>query len=456
MIIINKYHIFYAVGILSILFVSVWLGLHFTSNDLEETNEITGMVLATTNDTITIQNDQELIYTFTVEELNTKVGDNVAIKYTGIIDAEKERQTTNVIDCTILPTSADDIVAHNSDDDIFSQFYILASDYLKDMTLSEKIGQLLLVRYPADANDAIKNYKVGGFTFYENDFRDKTKKEVASLMANLQKTSKIPLLTAVDEEGGEVVRVSSNPNLRSTRFSSSRELYNQGGFDRIKEDTIEKSALLDELGLNLNLAPVVDIAPSPTDYMYSRTLGEDTEKTSTYAKTVIEASKTTPVSYTLKHFPGYGSNYDTHYGPTTDRRTLEDIKANDLPPFAAGIAAGAEAILFSHNTIEKVDPDNPASLSSSIHNLLRGHLGFTGVAITDDLSMGATSSIPNAVEKAILAGNDLIMVTDYEESFNEIKDAVDDGRISENKIDELAHKIIAWKFYKGLMYENQK
>ena len=111
------------------------------------------------------------------------------------------------------------------------------------------------------------------------------------MIKEVQEVSKIPLLTAVDEEGGKVVRISSNKNLVEEPFKSSKELYKEGGFERIKEDTIEKSKVLNNLGLNVNLAPVVDVSTNASDYMYERALGENTELTATYAKTVISASK---------------------------------------------------------------------------------------------------------------------------------------------------------------------
>ena len=106
---------------------------------------------------------------------------------------------------------------------------------------------------------------------------------------------------------------------------------------KTSEDTKRKSSLLESLGLNLNLAPVVDVSTNSTDYIYNRTLGEGVELTKTYAKTVIEASKdNNSVSYVLKHFPGYGNNKDTHTGIVTDKRSLESLKENDLPPFENG------------------------------------------------------------------------------------------------------------------------
>ena len=340
---------------------------------------------------------------------------------------------------------------------IFDQFVTLANNKLKTMTLDEKIAQLLLVRYPdRDMVQTLEKYQFGGYVFYAKDFKNKTTEEVQAMMNELQSVSKIPILTAVDEEGGTVVRVSSNSNLAKERFKSPRELYLEGGFTKIEEDTINKSILLNNLGINLNLAPVVDVSTNSSDYMYKRTLGEDTTLTSNYAKTVIKASKGLGVSYTLKHFPGYGNNADTHTGTAVDNRTYEEILKNDLPPFEAGISEGAEAVLVSHNTVTSIDDKNPASLSKDVHNLLRNELGFTGIIITDDLAMGAVSTINNATVKALLAGNDLIITTDYEESIEEIKEAINDNIIDESLIDKLAVRVLAWKYYKGLIFENQK
>ena len=210
------------------------------------------------------------------------------------------------------------------------------------------------------------------------------------------------------------------------------------------------------MGLNLNLAPVVDVTTNQSAYMYERSFGKDTALTSNYAKTVIEASKKTGVSYTLKHFPGYGNNADTHQSSTTDNRSLDDIFNNDIPPFESGIRAGAEAVLVSHNIVASIDANKPASLSSSVHNILRNRLDFTGIIITDDLDMGATNSVDQKYVEAILSGNDLLIVTDYEEAIKEVKKALQDGDISEELIDKLAFRILAWKYYKGLLSDTEK
>lgn len=421
-------------------------------------NQLMAMVINIDNDKLTVKDENDGIYTFNSKKEKLNIGDVVVIEYAGLLDKTKSLQNNSLIN--ISPVSQDEeeyFYNARSNNGLFSQFSTLASNKLKTMSLDEKIGQILLVKYPdANAEEALKKYHFAGYVFFEKDFRDKSEKDVQDMMSNLQKVATTPILTTVDEEGGTVVRISSNPNLVASKFLSPRELYQDGGFDAIKDDVIEKDKILSNLGINVNLAPVVDVSTNPDDYMYDRTLGEDTELTSTYAKTVIEASKGSKVSYVLKHFPGYGDNDDTHAGEVLDNRSKESIETNDLPPFEAGIQSQAEAILVSHNTVVNIDNANPASLSPSIHNLLRNNLGFTGVIMTDDLSMGATSSIDNAVVKALLAGNDLIMVTDYENSINELKDALEDGTISEELIDNAAHKVLSWKYYKGLMSQNQK
>lgn len=327
-----------------------------------------------------------------------------------------------------------------------------ATDLLETLTLEEKIGQLLLVRFPENNPINILNtYKLGGFVFYARDVENKTEKEVQDMILNVQQNSKIPLLTAIDEEGGKVSRISNNPNLVSEKFKSPSELYQLGGFEAIKNDTINKSKILSNLGFNLNLAPVVDVSTNKSDYIYERTLKLGTNDVAMYAKTVIEASKGTNVSYTLKHFPGYGNSKDTHKNTAINYESYETIKNTYLPPFIEGINAGAEAIMISHNIMEGIDKDNPASLSTKIHNILRNDLNFKGIIITDDLAMGAVSNIPNVATLAYLAGNDILITTDYKTSFEDIKNSTNNKTISLDQINDTVLRILIWKYYKGLL-----
>jgi beta-N-acetylhexosaminidase len=438
--------------IIVVLLLIVGLFQLFKKEKKEETKTMEATVLTTKNDNVTIIDQQNSIYTLHFSNEDIQSGDLLTIEYAGILDHTKGNQTIEVINYAEkkMETDKNGIPVNWKDDGIFSKYYIMAFNKLKELTLDEKIGQLLLVRYTDNAVDILKKYPISGFVFFEKDFKDKSKKQVQDMIKNLQKNSKIPLLTSVDEEGGKVVRVSSNPNLATEKFKSPKELYDLGGFEAIKKDTKEKSRLLKDLGLNLNLAPVVDVSTNPNDYIYPRTLGKGTDLTSTYAKTVIESSKDTGVSYTLKHFPGYGNNIDTHTGSAVDTRTYDEILKNDIPPFEAGIKAGAEAVLVSHNIVKSMDENNPASLSASVHNILRNNLKFTGVIITDDIAMNALDKINNVTLQALLAGNDLIITTDYQTSFNELKTNVQNNTIDETIIDQHVLRILAWKYYKEM------
>lgn len=270
------------------------------------------------------------------------------------------------------------------------------------------------------------------------------------MINNLQNSSDIALITAVDEEGGKVVRVSSNPNLASEAFKAPMEIYQQGGMDAIKEDTIKKSSLLNNLGLNMNFVPVVDIA-SETSYIYPRTLGQTPEVTGLFASVVINASKGSGVSYSLKHFPGYGNNADTHSSSSTDETSMEELQNKHLVPFKIGIENKAEAVMIAHNIVSAIDKTSPASLSKPVHDLLFNDLHFTGIAITDDLDMDAAKDIEKNYTKAIQAGNNIILCSNYQDAFNEIIKSVNDGDLDEEMITKLVFKVLSWKYYKGLI-----
>lgn len=418
--------------------------------------KLEAMIVSHTSSALTVQDKNNILYTFPINDLDIDNGSKIVIEYTGLLNQNNEMQDVSITNYNVSALADDAVPDVWNDNGIFSKYYKLAKSKLDELTLDEKIGQLLLVRYPNDNQiEDLKKYNLSGFVFFEKDFRNKTKSQVKQMISDLQKNAKIPLLTAVDEEGGSVVRVSSNPALVSEAFKSPKELYDVGGFEEIKKDTIQKSDILSNLGLNVNLAPVVDVSTNPSDYIYNRSLGEDTTLTSEYAKTVIDASKDTKVSYTLKHFPGYGNNIDSHNILVSDTRSLDDLKQNDLPPFKAGIDAGAEAVLVNHNVIINMDASNPASLSPTVHNVLRNDLGFTGIIMTDNLDMNSLNGIDNINVKALLAGNDLIITTDYQTAIDDIKKGIEDGDITEDTIDKAAFRVLAWKYYKGIMY-NEK
>lgn len=454
-----------AVGILTFIIAVVTM---LVGN--KEIHTMDATVMNLNREKLTVQDSNHVIYTLSDKNfLDLSVGDRILIEYTGLLDTTTDEQDIKIKSVTKTDSEkkndatsegkndTNGIPENWQDNGIFKQYYTLAYEKLGKMSTSEKIGQLILARYDKDkALENLNKYYLGGYVFFESDFKGKSEVEVKKMIQDLQNTAKTPLLTAVDEEGGKVVRVSSNSSLVQEKFKSPQELYKNGGFEAIKADTINKSKVLKNLGLNLNFAPVVDVATNSSSYMYDRTIGLDTKGTSEYAKTVIEASIGTGVSYTLKHFPGYGDAIDSHSNITTIDTTYDEVVNQFLPPFQAGIDAKAEAVMVNHNIYDRIDNANPASLSPGIHNMLRDRLSFKGIIITDNLDMGAVANINDATVKAILAGNDMIITTDYQGSFNAIQDALKNGTLSEDTIDKLAFRVLAWKYYKGLMFENQK
>ncbi len=325
---------------------------------------------------------------------------------------------------------------------------------LDNMSVEEKVGQMFMVRVPKEnADKRVSEYHLGGYIMFGRDFDNKTKEEVINNIASWQSAADIPMLIGVDEEGGTVNRISTNTEFRSEPFKSSQELYAEGGFDLIYEDTITKANFLKELGINVNFAPVVDVSTNPDDYIYKRSFGKNANLTSEYAEVVVRAMKESNIASVLKHFPGYGNNTDTHTGISIDNRTLESFKENDFLPFEAGIKAGANIILVSHNIVTNIDPDNPASLSTRVHEILRNDLGFAGVIITDDLYMDAISKNydSSVAVLAILAGNDLICTTDFESQIPEVIAAVEDGTISIDRINESVRRILELKLELNLI-----
>lgn len=352
--------------------------------------------------------------------------------------------------------------ADNSNKLKLSIYMEKAEEKLKELTEDEVIAQLFLVGTHTTSDfEKLKEKQFGGYLFFADFFKDKTESQIKSEINKFNEASKLPLLIAVDEEGGRVVRVSSNSKLINEPFKYSSEVYQSGGFEAIKEDTINKSKFLSNLGINLNLAPVVDICEKETDYMYKRSFKQGKELTCEFAKTVIKASKEGKVSYALKHFPGYGNNVDTHKTTAIDERTYDDIYNNDLEPFRVGIEEGAEAILISHNVVTSIDPQNPASLSPKIHKLLREDLKFEGIIITDAMNMGAIVNkygSEEAIINAISAGNDIIIVTinktskeNYDDIIKAVKKGINSGKITKEDIYKKAKNIIAWKYYKGML-----
>ena len=326
---------------------------------------------------------------------------------------------------------------------------------INSMTIEEKVAQLFIARFPADEPLTIAaDYQPGGFIFFAADFSDRDPASFLSLAQQCNDVAKLPLLMGVDEEGGTVNRISRYSQYRDHPFASPQDLYNEGGLEAVRTDTVEKCQLLKSLGLNLNFAPVCDISTNANDYIYYRTTGRGAAETADYVTCVVETMKQEQVGSVLKHFPGYGNNSDTHSGLAYDNRSYESFQNNDFLPFQAGIEAGASMVLVSHNIVACMDEDMPASLSPIVHRILREELGFKGVIITDDLVMGAIKQYTGSTSPAVAAveaGNDMLCSSDFLTHYNQLLEAVNNGTISEHRLDQSIYRIICLKEELGLM-----
>lgn len=253
---------------------------------------------------------------------------------------------------------------------------------------------------------------------------------------------------------GTVTRVSSYANFRASKFKSPQSIASSGGIQAVLEDSNEKSNLLKSIGLNMNLAPVVDIPTKPSSFMYDRSYGTDAEKTEEFASKIIWQMKKDNIVSSMKHFPGYGDNVDTHTGIAVDTREYSYFESKDFLPFISGIQAGAPTILVNHNIVNCMDNTKPASLSEEVHRVLREELDFSGLIITDDLAMAAVKNyVANgqAAVQAVKAGNDMIISSNFKAQKQEVIRAVNDGRIPEETIDNAVRRILACKLAYGII-----
>lgn len=410
--------------------------------DNKQESILQGTVYDASMNSITIITDTFETYTFST--LNNKdlvqskngivVGYPVIIHYVGSIDNCTSIMVMDYSNCTVEEQ------AHHR---------------MMVMSLEEKVGQMFIVRCPEkDSVADIPDFHLGGYILFARDFQDKTKEDIIHTIQSYQEVSAIPMIIGVDEEGGSVNRISLYSSFRDTPFQSPQQLFREGGWERIKSDTVEKSRLLKELGINVNLAPVCDVSEDSSDYIYSRSFGKNSEQTALYVRNVVSSMQGENVGCVLKHFPGYGNNRDTHTGIAYDYRPYSVFESSDFLPFKAGIDVGAGAVLVSHNIVSCMDANMPASLSLNVHRILRERLNFKGVIMTDDLYMDAIKQFIDknkAAVYAVLAGNDMLCCTDFEIQIPAVIEAVKNETISITMINEAVERILVWKMNIGIL-----
>ncbi len=342
-----------------------------------------------------------------------------------------------------------------------------AEKILQGMTLEEKLFQMLFVTPEsitgvgqviaagAATEEALQKYPVGGIIYFSQNLQ--SRKQTAEMIENSQRFSKIPLFIGVDEEGGRVARLGKNPEMGVTKFPSMREIGDAGDGEKAFEVGQTLGKELKALGFTVDFAPVADviIASSNTE-IGDRSFGTDADLVSEMVAQLTKGLQTENVSATLKHFPGHGSTVtDSHTGYSESRRTLEELRNTEFKPFAKGIEAGADFVMVSHMTPIHID-GVPASLSKTvITTLLREDLGFDGIVITDAFNMGAITerySQKQAVTRAVQVGADMILMPpDVGYAHAALLEAVQNGEITEERIDESVLRILKAKEKRGLL-----
>lgn len=338
-----------------------------------------------------------------------------------------------------------------------------------DLSLEEKVGQLIMTSvYPDQADEEIEpyleQYHPGHLLFVGNHWDpDKEKK----LIQRYQLKSKLPLTIAQDLEWGlsqrldNVVVFPKNHALQGAELS---DLYLMG-----KEIAHECHIL----GVNFNLAPVVDVNNNPdNDVIKDRSFGADPNEVANRALAVMRGMQSGGLKTCAKHFPGHGNTHvDSHHDLPSTNLNYEDLKRVELIPFKALIEGGVDAVMCAHIALREVDPNFlSASLSPIvIKQILQNDLGFKGIVLTDDLLMGAISknlSYGEAAIQAFLAGNDILLFTNYtpgqiervrtalREAHQALVDAVRTGRIVEEELNQRVNKILTFK--EGLFYHQDE
>lgn len=350
------------------------------------------------------------------------------------------------------------------------------SEMLTDMTLEEKAAQMFMITPEAltgtgqvlEAGDvtreAIDKYPVGGLIYFTQNLQDPG--QVRSMTGNVQKFAEerigLPMLLSVDEEGGTVTRFGGNP---SFDYDSSADMAGIGA----SGDPQQAYALgekigkfLSSLGFNMDNAPDADVLTNPANTVVKdRSFGSDCDTVSEMALAELEGLEDQGVKGLLKHFPGHGATTaDTHEGYAYTDATLEEMKSNELVPFADGIEAGVDIIMVGHISCPQVTGnEEPASLSEKmITGVLREDMGFDGVVTTDAMNMGAIAenySPAEAAVKAVLAGVDMILMPeDFQQAYTGVLNAVKSGKITQERIDASVTRIIGLKLEMSGYLEN--
>lgn len=344
---------------------------------------------------------------------------------------------------------------------------ILAEQMIQNMTLEQKIYQLFIVtpeilvdnavdfavQSGSMTQQALEQKPVGGLIYFSQNMEDESqiKQMIANAQQYIQDAHQIGMWIAVDEEGGTVVRVADK--LGTTQYSD-MSVYGANGDTqevfRVGQNIAED---ISQFGFNLDFAPVADVNINPENELQQRIFSDDATVVSEMVASVTKGLQSSgKVSATLKHFPGLGAeNGNTHEDAFVRiERTYEELQKTEFLPFQAGIEAGADFVMVGHQIMSCANDNLPSDLSSVVvTDWLRDELGFDGIVITDAQNMNTISENYSSGEAAVLsisAGVDVILMpTDLNNAFQGVYQAVQNGEISEERIDESVRRILTAK-----------
>lgn len=341
-----------------------------------------------------------------------------------------------------------------------------ATDKTASLTLEQKVAQLFIVRPesitgvdtvtqagPA-TEEALRAYPVGGIAYFQKNLLDPD--QTAAMLANAQAYSEetvgLPLFTCVDEEGGTVSRVGGNPGFPIENVGDMADVGAAGDPAAAEEVARTIGTYLRDLGFNVDFAPDADICGDPTvDVMALRSFGTDPQLVAAMVEAQVEGFESAGMLCTAKHFPGIGGVMgDSHEGAIVSEKTLDELRAFELVPFEAAIAADVPFVMVGHLSAPNATGDVvPASINPAIvTDLLREELGYRNLIITDSMGMGAVGDVtPEQVGVAALeAGVDIVLMPeDFAATYQGVLDAVHDGRLTEARIDESVQRVVRVK-----------
>ncbi len=338
---------------------------------------------------------------------------------------------------------------------------------LDSMTLEEKVNQLFMITPEAltgvgtviqagdGTREALAEHPVGGLIYFAQNLKDPD--QTRTMLENTQEyasaRSGFPIFLSVDEEGGQVARVGSNPSFGVPEIGNMSEVGAGGDTQEAYETGSTIGAYLKDLGFNMDAAPDADVLTNPANEVVKyRSFGSDPELVSRMAAAELKGLNDQGIIGMYKHFPGHGgTTADSHEGYVYVEENLEELKSGALVPFQDGADNGLRVIMVSHIACPEVTGDNtPATLSRQlVTDLLREDMGFDGLVITDALNMGAITEQYSSGEAAVAALNAgvdmLLMPADFQAAYDGVMAALENGELTEERIDESVRRILEIK-----------